>query len=308
MAIQVQHRRGTQAENDAFTGAAGELIYTTDTKRLYMHDGSTQGGILFPSALDSVNDYYGYASAGGTADALTITVIAPLAAYTTGMEITFKATANNTGSATANVNSLGVKTFKKMSAGALADLEADDFVNGGIYTARYDGTYLQVLNIAGGGGGIESGTAVASTSGTSIDFTSIPAGTTQITINFTDVSLSVNSIPLVQIGDSGGVETSGYSSVGVELDASPAVANSSAGFLLGGASNFSNSRHGTIILTLIDASTFTWAATGGFSYSTTALQLTGGSKSLSAELDRVRITSVSGSDTFDLGKINITYI
>jgi len=44
MSIQVQLRRGTSAQNSAFTGQAGELIYTTDTKELFIHDGVTAGG------------------------------------------------------------------------------------------------------------------------------------------------------------------------------------------------------------------------------------------------------------------------
>ena len=45
MSIEVQLRRGTAAENAAFTGQEGELVYTTDTKDLFVHDGSTAGGI-----------------------------------------------------------------------------------------------------------------------------------------------------------------------------------------------------------------------------------------------------------------------
>jgi hypothetical protein len=33
----------------------------------------------------------------------------------------------------------------------------------------------------------------------------------------------------------------------------------------------------------------------------------GGNKTLSATLDRVRITTVNGTDTFDAGSINISY-
>jgi len=44
MSIQVQLRRGTSAQNSAFIGQAGELIYTTDTKELFIHDGVTAGG------------------------------------------------------------------------------------------------------------------------------------------------------------------------------------------------------------------------------------------------------------------------
>lgn len=40
----VQLRRGTTAQNDAFTGAIGELSYDITTKEIRTHDGSTQGG------------------------------------------------------------------------------------------------------------------------------------------------------------------------------------------------------------------------------------------------------------------------
>lgn len=44
MSRQVQLRRGTAAQNAQFIGASGEVIYTTDTKHLVVHDGETPGG------------------------------------------------------------------------------------------------------------------------------------------------------------------------------------------------------------------------------------------------------------------------
>jgi hypothetical protein len=44
MATQVQFRRGTTTQNNAFTGAAGEITYDTDVKTLRLHDGVSQGG------------------------------------------------------------------------------------------------------------------------------------------------------------------------------------------------------------------------------------------------------------------------
>ena len=44
MSIQVQLRRGSALQNSTFVGKAGELIYTTDTKELFIHDGVTAGG------------------------------------------------------------------------------------------------------------------------------------------------------------------------------------------------------------------------------------------------------------------------
>ena len=44
MAIQVQVRRGNAADNNAFTGAQGELSFDTTNNKLRVHDGSTAGG------------------------------------------------------------------------------------------------------------------------------------------------------------------------------------------------------------------------------------------------------------------------
>lgn len=156
---------------------------------------------------------------------------------------------------------------------------------------------------------IESGTAVASTSGTSIDFTSIPSWVKRITINFAGVSVNGTSNLLIQVGDSGGVEATGYlgSSAGGANAASPSVTAFTTGFGIN-ASDAANVLHGAIALTLLDASANTWVASGNLTTSNTAgFVLTTGSKSLSATLDRVRITTVSGTPTFDAGTINILY-
>ncbi len=123
------------------------------------------------------------------------------------------------------------------------------------------------------------------------------------------VSLSGTSSLIVQLGDSGGIETSGYAgATSVAASASvPTVVNHSSGFEL-----FSNNAgsifQGSLDLMLGDASTFTWGAKGDYGYSSSAVFGTvAGSKSLSAALDRIRITSVGGTDTFDLGKISVSY-
>lgn len=55
MATQVQLRRGTTAQNNAFTGAAGEVTVDTSTWALRVHDGSTAGGhSLSASAASSL--------------------------------------------------------------------------------------------------------------------------------------------------------------------------------------------------------------------------------------------------------------
>jgi len=44
MSTQVQFRRGTTTQNNAFTGAAGEISVDTDLKTIRLHDGTTAGG------------------------------------------------------------------------------------------------------------------------------------------------------------------------------------------------------------------------------------------------------------------------
>tara|TARA_B100001559_G_C16455722_1_gene601513 strand:- start:365 stop:619 length:255 start_codon:yes stop_codon:yes gene_type:complete len=44
MAVTVQFRRGTAAQNNSFTGAAGEVSVNTTNNSIRVHDGSTAGG------------------------------------------------------------------------------------------------------------------------------------------------------------------------------------------------------------------------------------------------------------------------
>jgi hypothetical protein len=152
-------------------------------------------------------------------------------------------------------------------------------------------------------------TEQATTSGTSIDFTSIPTWVKKITMQLVGVSTNGTSNLLIQLGDSGGVETSGYlgSAVGLTNGLAAAVANFTTGFGIpsGAATNVT---HGKVVITLEDSTQFTWVATGLLGYSdSAAFCMTAGSKSTSAALDRVRLTTVNGSDTFDAGAINVLY-
>lgn len=74
------------------------------------------------------------------------------------------------------------------------------------------------------------------------------------------------------------------------------------------ATTAANTIVGTVTLTLLNSSTNKWEITSNvFLTSQGYVMVSAGNKSLSAELDRVRITTVGGSDTFDAGEINITY-
>jgi hypothetical protein len=151
-------------------------------------------------------------------------------------------------------------------------------------------------------------TAQATTSGTSIDFTGIPSWVKRITVMFNGVSTNGTSLPQIQLGDSGGIETTGYLGSGTNLTTSGGPSNSTSGLLLDGNHAAADVFYGIANLVLMNASTNLWAFSfvGGLS-DTAASKLGGGSKALSATLDRVRLTTVNGTDTFDAGSVNIMY-
>ena len=159
--------------------------------------------------------------------------------------------------------------------------------------------------------GVTSGTAVSNPTSpvsSSIDFTSIPSWVKRITVMFTGVSLNSTGAFLIQLGDSGGVETSGYDATLIigSNGAANTVNASTAGFpFYSGANTFSVS--GSMIITNITGNT--WVEQGVFNNSTTTpfVTSTAGTKTLSATLDRVRITTTTGTDTFDAGSVNIMY-
>jgi hypothetical protein len=156
-------------------------------------------------------------------------------------------------------------------------------------------------------GTLVQGTAVARTSGTSIDFTSIPSWVKRITVNFSGVSTNGTSGLLLQLGDSGGVENTGYSSTG-NYNGDVVISQSTAGFFVANGLVAARTIFGNYVVSLLDFSTNAWVGNGqlieaGFN----SVYSGAGGKSLSATLDRVRITTVNGTDTFDAGTINIQY-
>jgi hypothetical protein len=148
-------------------------------------------------------------------------------------------------------------------------------------------------------------TAVASTSGTSIDFTGIPAWVERITVMFQGVSTSGTSHQLIQIG-AGSVANTGYTSTGMFINSgsTPAGTSSTAGMLMY-VNSATDVRSGTLILNLISGNI--WVSNHCVKISTTGSVFGGGDVTLSGTLDRVRITTVNGTDTFDAGSINILY-
>jgi len=151
-----------------------------------------------------------------------------------------------------------------------------------------------------------SATAVASTSGTSIDFTSIPSWVKRITVMFAGVSTSGTSNRLIQIGSTT-FTTSGYSSYAM-LTGSTSIAAATTG-VTAGFVMATNSAADVIggSMVLVNVTGNTWASSHATSLVTTNASFGGGYLALGGTLDRVRITTVNGTDTFDAGSINILY-
>ena len=162
-------------------------------------------------------------------------------------------------------------------------------------------------DLANGKATLTLGTAQASTSGTVVDFTALPTGIKRITIAFAGVSTSSTSLVIVQLGDAGGVETSGYAG-GSDLwqSATNAALYGGSGFALQRAGAGTYIRHGLATLVHVGSNQWVFSFTGANSEAA-AMSMSAGSKTLSAVLDRVRITTINGTDTFDAGLVNIIY-
>ena len=175
-------------------------------------------------------------------------------------------------------------------------------------------------NIAGMGGAIvpqptpviTSGTAVASTSGTTIDFTVLPAWVKKITVMFNAVSLSGASTFRIQLGTGATptYTTSGYVTFGVTFSSSGlGGATDTGGFPIGqnqtagGVTTYG----GSCVITNVTGNTWSYMAVCGGSSTTNGGLIGGGSVPLGATLTAVRVTTINGTDTFDAGSINILY-
>jgi hypothetical protein len=143
-------------------------------------------------------------------------------------------------------------------------------------------------------------------SGTSVDFTGIPSWAKRITVMFSGVSSNGTSIKQIQLGTSGGIQSTSYSG-GIGVLSLNSVAGTS---VTTGMGIYSNAAADIFsgVATIVNVSANIWAlsfsgggSTGNFSF------ISGSSVSLSGTLDRVRITTVNGTDTFDAGSINVMW-
>jgi hypothetical protein len=181
--------------------------------------------------------------------------------------------------------------------------------NSGNVEIRSNGTTKLTVSSTGVSGAITATAAVASTSGNAIDFTNIPSWVKRITINLNNVSTNGVSALIAQTGSSS-FDTSGYVSFATIITASAGVAgmaNTNGHLLDMTRLGVAGAVTGSIVLNQI--ATNVWASSG-ITYrvdTVVANYMITGNRSTSSTLDRIRITTVGGTDTFDAGSITLFY-
>jgi hypothetical protein len=119
------------------------------------------------------------------------------------------------------------------------------------------------------------------------------------------VSTSGTSLPIIQLGDAGGIEATGYTGDSAQIHTSSIGSALSTGFsIYANAANYVV--YGQATITYFGSNTWIFSFVGGSTGSINVL-VTGGAKVLTDTLTQVRVTTVNGTDTFDLGSINILY-
>lgn len=228
---------------------------------------------------------------------ITQTLVAPVrgsggAAYTATADAFAAALPAWAGQANAQADYLDALALSVTGSGAFTNVTATGTVSAG-------GKVILPITPA---------TALAATSGTSLDFTGIPTTANRVTILFNGVSTSGTS-PIIIQGGAGSIETTGYlgSAASVSSGGAIGVSTPSNGFQIGAGSQAATFvRHGMVRLQRITGNI--WAVEGSLGQSDTAQILSvSGAKTFGGALDRVRITTVGGTDTFDAGSVNIAW-
>jgi hypothetical protein len=165
------------------------------------------------------------------------------------------------------------------------------------------------ITVAGVNSNIVAGTSVASTSGTSIDFTSIPSWVKRVTVMLHGMSTNGTSIPQIQLG-AGSIQATGYEAEAAGFQGAALIVSSvyTTGFPLGGDNAAAYLFSGNITFCSFGSNIWIGSMSGGANNGGTGRTFHGGGRvTLSGTLDRVRITTTNGTDTFDAGSVNILY-
>jgi len=241
-------------------------------------------------------------------------------------DVTGNLTGNVTGDLTGNVTSSGISSFSgELNVGAGKSIRLYGATSGYSQIIAAAGSASTTFTLPANGGsasqylqtdgaGVLSwqsiltlGTAInVSGTETQIDFTGIPSWVKRVTVMFSAVNLSAATSLIIRLGDSGGIETTGYDSSCSSLGSGTSSNTSVVGLLLASYGTAAATFSGSI--TISNLSGNQWVSSGVLGRDDAAATHTsGGRKELSGTLDRIRITTINGTHTFDTGSINIMY-
>lgn len=143
-------------------------------------------------------------------------------------------------------------------------------------------------------------------SGTTADFTGIPSWAKKITVMFNGISTNGTSPHQLQLG-SGSITSTGYNSAVTMLNGSGSgLSTSTTGLLMAAPAASGDACIGVAVLTLMTGTTWTCHGTGYRTNNSGTYQFSG-IITLSGTLDRIRLTTVNGTDTFDAGSFNVMW-
>lgn len=281
---------------------AGDLIYGTGASAITRLGIGSAGGLLIVNSGATAPAWLGLGAAGGilkvNAGATAPEYLAIGTAYQR-LAVNSGATApewvadtQNTVVTTAGdiMQATGNRTLARLAIGTARQVP---MVNAGATALAY----ANPITVA---------SMVASTSGSSVTFTGLPAGLRRVTMLLSGFSTNGTAVPLVQIGEAGGsYATTGYLGSGSGTGAGIGTANYTAGVGLRDSWAATYLVSGRIVWDLMDAATNLWICTYVLSNSDSAVGGLGGGKiALAGTLDRIRIIT---TDTLDAGNVGLSY-
>jgi hypothetical protein len=297
---------GTSAVQVVAPGSSGNVLTS---------NGTTWTSAALPSSgVLSVTASSPLASSGGATPNISFTGILAIANGGTGTSSTTFCNLGSNVTGTLPVADGGTGQTTAANAFAALKQNATDAVTGVVELAtsaevRTGTDTSRAITPAGlRAEALARDTAKASTSGTTVEFTGIPSWAKRITVMLSGVSTNGSSSPQIQVGTSSGFVTSGYAVVGSSISGAGAGSvDASSGFVFSNNNIASTSVLGGVF-TLCQISGNTWVGNGSFGDSGRQfMHLSSGSIAAAAAVDRIRVTTVNGTDAFDAGTVNIMY-
>ena len=278
-------------QDSLVTGVKDFYVYQAGTSNAFRVNISASGnvGIGVDNAAVPLQVYgQGRFGSKGTETGGTI------ALYNDGNDATIEAFAGNNNATKRNI--MLARYGGNVGVGKSPTTALD--VNGTVTATQFSGPLLV------------SGTAVALTNQTNVDFTGIPSWVKRITVVFDGTKSNSTAQHLIQLGTSNGIVSSGYTSYTIwsQTSGGNGSTSSTAGFIHWNA-NPNDVKYATMTLINISGNTWVSSHNGAFNNATTyTYGVNGGGRiGLSEKLTTIRFTTVGGAGVFTSGNINIIY-